>query len=38
MWEDSGEEELGLEAEEDALEAGELVEDDWGETEEARWL
>ena len=37
VW-DSGEEELGLEAEEDALEAGELVEDDWGETEEARWL
>ena len=37
MW-DSGEEELGLEAEGDALEAGEVVEDDWGEMEEARWL
>ena len=29
---------MGLEAEEDALEAEELVEDDWGEMEEDRWL
>ena len=29
---------MGLEAEEDALETEELVEDDWGEMEEDRWL